>query len=240
MNALSLFSGIGGIDLAAEWAGIKTVAFCERESFPQKVLKKHWPDIPIYDDVCTLTKERLEADGIKSIDIIHGGYPCQPYSEAGNQRGKEDNRHLWPQFARLIEEIRPHWVVGENVSNHVEVGLDDVLSDLEAIDYTAQAFLIPACAVQAPHQRDRVFVVANASSQRLPKGDKHTELLLENIKSHPGTWNGRGLVEPGIQRVVDGVSDQLDRLKSLGNAVVPQQIYPIFEAIMKIEAMNIR
>jgi DNA-cytosine methyltransferase len=164
MKALSLFSGIGGLDLAAHWAGIETVALCEREPFPQKVLRKHWPDIPIYDDVCELTKERLEADGIGTIELIHGGYPCQPFSNAGKRQGENDDRHLWPEVRRLIETIRPRWFVGENVAGHVTLGLDDVLSDLEAIGYTAKPFVLPASAVGAPHRRDRVFIVAYSDS----------------------------------------------------------------------------
>lgn len=161
MKKLSLFSGIGGIDLAAKWAGMETVAFCEREPFPQKVLKKHWPDVPIYDDVCTLTKERLEADGIDTttIRIISAGYPCQPESFAGKRRGKEDDRWLWPEVRRLINEIRPRWFIGENVFGHVSLGLDTVLSDLEDDNYTAEAIIIPAAAIGAPHRRDRVIVL---------------------------------------------------------------------------------
>lgn len=161
MKALSLFSGIGGIDLAAEWAGIETVAFCERESFPQKVLKKHWPDIPIYDDVCTLTKERLEADGIdcSTIGIIHGGYPCQPFSHAGKREGTDDDRHLWPEVFRLIQAFQPRWFLGENVAGHVTLGLDIVLADLESISYSWETFVVPAAAVDSPNRRDRVFIV---------------------------------------------------------------------------------
>ncbi|MFW5438865.1 DNA cytosine methyltransferase [Paenibacillus apiarius] len=163
MRKLSLFSGIGGIDLAAEWAGMRTVAFCEREPFPQKVLRKHWPDTPIYDDVCTLTKERLEQDGIigpgRTIDIISAGYPCQPFSNAGKRRGKEDDRHLWPEVARLLSEIRPRWFLGENVAGHITLGLDDVLADLESIGYGGQTFVVPSAAVGAPHRRDRVFIL---------------------------------------------------------------------------------
>jgi len=168
MRKLSLFSGIGGIDLAAHWAGMETVAFCEREPFPQKVLKKHWPKVPIYDDVCTLTAERLKEDGIigpgRTIDIISGGYPCQPFSNAGKRQGKEDDRHLWPEVYRLLQEIRPRWFVGENVAGHVTLGLDDVLSDLGDIGYTAQPFVIPSSAVGAPHRRDRVFIVGYTAS----------------------------------------------------------------------------
>ena len=189
MNALSLFSGIGGIDLACEWAGIKTVAFCEREPFCQKVLRKHWPNVPIYDDVCTLTKARLESDGIDcgTIDLIHGGYPCQPFSYAGKRRGAEDDRHLWPEYFRLVQEIRPRWVVGENVAGHVTLGLDDVLSDLESLDYTAQAFVIPAAAVYASHRRDRIFVVAYASGGKReprPEVERVLRALHENGTEH--------------------------------------------------------
>ncbi|WP_338842208.1 DNA (cytosine-5-)-methyltransferase [Paenibacillus glucanolyticus] len=169
MRKLSLFSGIGGIDLAAHWAGIETVAFCERDLFPQKVLRKHWPNVPIYDDVCTLTAERLKEDGIigpgRAIDVISAGYPCQPFSNAGNRKGKEDDRHLWPEVARLLREIRPRWFLGENVAGHITLGLDDVLIELESIGYTAQALVIPSSAVGAPHRRDRVFIVGYTSSK---------------------------------------------------------------------------
>lgn len=175
MNALSLFSGIGGIDLAGEWAGIKTVAMCEREPFCQKVLQKNFPRIPIYDDVCTLTKERLEANGIGTIDLIHGGYPCQPFSTAGNRKGESDDRYLWPEVKRLLQEIRPRWFVGENVAGHITLGLDDVLSDLEEIDYTAQVFVIPACAINAKHQRKRVFIVAYSDSNRDHSEGEHRD-----------------------------------------------------------------
>jgi DNA (cytosine-5)-methyltransferase 1 len=278
MNALSLFSGIGGIDLACEWAGIKTVAFCEREPFCKKVLRKHWPHAPIYDDVCTLTREVLERDGIGTIDLIHGGYPCQPFSYAGKRRGAEDDRHLWPEVARLLSEIRPRWFVGENVAGHVTLGLDDVLSDLESLDYTAQAFVIPACAVGAPHRRDRVFVVAHANSERreehftaticeklgqrtwrdfekvLSNADTNSKSRLQADSSvstfggERGTWNDVGgldwkplpgtywdVFEPPFFGVAHGLPDQVDRVTALGNAVVPQQVYPILAAIKLID-----
>lgn len=167
MRMLDLFSGIGGISLAAEWAGIETVAFCEIEPFPQKVLKKHWPNVPIYDDVRTLTKERLEADGITPIDIVCGGFPCQPYSIAGKRKGKEDDRDLWPEMFRVIQEIHPSWVVGENVANFVNMELERTLSDLESEGYETQTFIIPACAVNAPHKRDRTIILAHTDSVRV-------------------------------------------------------------------------
>ncbi|MGG4447603.1 DNA cytosine methyltransferase [Brevibacillus porteri] len=163
---LSLFAGIGGIDLAAHWAGIETVAFCEIEPFCQKVLQKHWPGVPIFDDVKTINKQKLIEKGVigdeRSIDIICGGYPCQPFSNAGQRLGEEDDRHLWPEMLRLIRELRPTWVLGENVDGHVTLGLDTVLADLDEAGYTARAFVVPAAAVGAPHQRKRVFVVGHS------------------------------------------------------------------------------
>ncbi|WP_348622589.1 DNA cytosine methyltransferase [Paenibacillus polymyxa] len=168
MNHLSLFSGIGGIDLACHWAGMRTIAFCEREPFPRAVLAKQFPGIPIYDDVCTLTAARLKEDGLlgpdRTIDLISAGYPCQPFSNAGKRKGTEDDRHLWPEVARILREIRPRWFIGENVAGHISLGLDDVLAELESIGYTGQAFVIPSAAVGAPHRRDRVFVVAYTDS----------------------------------------------------------------------------
>ncbi|SIQ44868.1 DNA cytosine methyltransferase [Paenibacillus macquariensis] len=168
MNHLSLFSGIGGDSLAAEWAGMKTVAFCEREPFPQKVLRKHWPDVPIYDDVCTLSADRLKEDGIigpgRTIDILSGGFPCQPFSIAGQKKGRDDDRDLWPEMFRIIQEIRPTWVVGENVANFVNMELERTLIDLESEGYETQTFIIPACGVDAKHQRYRTFVVAHTDS----------------------------------------------------------------------------
>jgi DNA (cytosine-5)-methyltransferase 1 len=165
MNKLSLFSGIGGIDLAAKWADMTTVAFCEIEPFCQRVLRKHWPGVPIIEDVRDVTRKELDLLGIGTIDLISAGYPCQPFSVAGKRRGAEDDRHLWSEVARILAEIRPSWFVGENVDGHVTLGLDDVLADLESLDYTAQAFVIPAAAVYASHRRDRVFIVAYAARE---------------------------------------------------------------------------
>lgn len=159
MKHLDLFSGIGGFALAARNVGWETVGFCENEPFCQKVLKKHWPDVPIYDDART-----LDGRAVGPVDLISGGYPCQPFSLAGERRGQDDDRHLWPSFARLISELRPSWVVGENVAGHISMGLDAVLSDLEGLGYTWEAFVIPAVAVDAKHRRDRVWIVAHSSS----------------------------------------------------------------------------
>ena len=221
---VSLFSGIGGIDLAAEWAGFKSVAFCERDPYCQKVLKLHWPDVPICDDIYEMGVEWLSERGLVSmaytdnrgfppsmgeaipeggttephsqpcgrdragqdvstagggtqdrpthpITLISGGFPCQPFSVAGKRKGKEDDRYLWPEMFRVIQEVRPSWVLGENVAGFIRMGLDEALSDLEGLSYQTQAFSIPACAVDAPHRRERIFFVANSNGNR-PDGWK--------------------------------------------------------------------
>lgn len=186
MRALDLFSGIGGIALAAEWAGIETAAFCEIEPYCRRVLSRHWPGVPIYEDVRELTRERLERDGVMdngAIDLICGGYPCQPFSVAGKRRGAEDDRHLWPEMFRLVRALRPAWVLGENVAGHVHLGLDDVLADLESEGYTCRAFVLPAAAVGAPHRRERVFIVAHADGFGWDDGCNYREE--RQIRSEP-------------------------------------------------------
>ena len=160
LTHLSLFSGIGGLDLAAEWAGIQTVGQCEWAEYPAKVLEKHWPDIPRWKDIRTLTGESFyERTGRRTVDIISGGFPCQPFSVAGKQRGKEDDRYFWPEMVRVIKELRPAWVVGENVAGIVRMALSDILFELEACGYKTRTFLVPACAVGARHRRYRVAIV---------------------------------------------------------------------------------
>jgi len=157
---LSLFSGIGGLDLAAEWAGFRTVGQCEWAEYPTKVLEKHWPDVARWKDIRTLTGENFyERTGLRTVDVISGGFPCQPFSVAGKQRGKEDDRYLWPEMVRVIKELGPTWVVGENVAGIIKMALPDILSELEACGYRTRTFLIPACAVGARHRRYRVAIV---------------------------------------------------------------------------------
>ena len=169
MKVLSLFSGIGGLDLAAEWSGMEVVAFCEIEPYAVSILQRRWPNVPIFNDVCTLGRDTLSERGIwpDDIDVIVGGFPCQPFSIAGKRRGKEDERFLWGEFSRLIEEIRPAWVVGENVPGLISIALDDVLADLESKGYGCLPLVYPAAAVGAPHKRERIFIVAHRHKQRL-------------------------------------------------------------------------
>ena len=165
LTHLSLFSGIGGLDLAAEWAGFKTTGQCEWGDYQTKVLEKHWPDVSRWKNIRTLTKESFyEKTGRRTVDIISGGFPCQPFSVAGKRRGKEDDRYLWPEMVRVIKELRPTWVVGENVAGIVRMALPDILSELEACGYRTRTFLVPACAVGARHRRYRVAIVAHSDS----------------------------------------------------------------------------
>jgi DNA (cytosine-5)-methyltransferase 1 len=166
MNHGSLFSGIGGFDLAAEWMGWENVFHCEWNPFGQKVLKHYWPNSISYNDI-TKTDFTIHRG---SIDILTGGFPCQPYSSAGKRLGKEDERHLWPEMLRAIREIQPRWIVGENVLGLVNwnggMVFEEVQADLEAEGYEVQPYVLPAAAVNAPHRRDRVWFVAYATCAR--------------------------------------------------------------------------
>ena len=168
MKVLDLFSGIGGFSLGLEWAGMSTVAFCERDPYCTTILNKHWPDTPVHNDVRNLDGK----DYADSIDLVAGGFPCQPFSVAGNRRGSDDDRHLWPEMLRIIQEAKPRWVIGENVFGLINMALDDVQADLEREHYEVRKFVLPAVAVDAHHRRDRIFIIAyrdpalvNASSE---------------------------------------------------------------------------
>ncbi len=184
LRHLDLFSGIGGFSLGLEaMGGFKTVAFCDIEEFPRKVLQKHWPHVKQYEDIKELNYEQLKADGLISdnekIDIITGGYPCQPFSVAGRKKGEKDPRHLWPEYFRLVQELRPTWVIGENVGGHIKLGLDTVLENLESEGYAVRTFSIPASAIGANHKRERIWIVANTDSGG-NKGEKSRGIGKEN------------------------------------------------------------
>jgi len=166
----SLFSGIGGFDLAAEWVGWENKFHCEWNEFGQKVLKYYWPNAESFTDITKTNFSKYE----KKIDVLTGGFPCQPYSMAGKRKGKDDERHLWPEMCRAIREIKPRWIVGENVLGLVnwDDGLvfHEVQTDLENEGYEVQPFLLPAAAVNAPHRRDRIWFIAHARDSRDNRG----------------------------------------------------------------------
>ena len=267
MRVLDLFSGIGGFSLGLERAGFETVAFCEYDEKCRKVLTKHWPKVKQYNDVRTLTAKDLEDDGITDIGLICGGYPCQPFSTAGKRAGEKDDRHLWPEFFRLIREIKPDWIVCENVAGHISMGLDLVLADLESEGYQCQTFLIPACAVGANHRRDRLWIIASSSSANAAESFGEQEARQEPefggdfIKKIPTDTDSRqrkvgrdlagmgrdgesvkgygygGIADkPYLCRKDDDVPRRMDRLRQLGNSVVPQIPEMIGRAIMESEA----
>ena len=317
LTHLSLFTGIGGLDLAAEAAGFVTVGQCEWADYPTKILERHWPYVPRWKDIRTLTGESFyERTGLRTVDVVSGGFPCQPFSVAGKQRGTDDDRFLWPEMLRVIHEIKPTWVLGENVPGIVNLALDTVLSDLEAEGFETQCFLIPACGVDAPHRRERIAVVAHTVNRggsvrrdsqlqnlagygkegfdnrrrteesftgerrkneswtagmadgvrtTIHKANSDADSnglqgrLCETMLEHYGKYWGGGTErlrrpiekfpgshspwenwpdEPAIPRVADGVPNRVDRIKCLGNAVVPQQFYPFFAAMAEIETQE--
>lgn len=223
-TVLDLFSGIGGFSLGLErTGGFRTIAFCEIEPFPRKVLRKHWPDVPIFEDV-----RKLHAADLPELpDVITGGYPCQPFSLTGERRGQDDDRHLWPEVLRLVQECRPTWVFCENVIGHITLGLDQVLADLEGENYTSWPFVLPACGVNAPQLRKRVWIVAHAN-----EGQKGSRRIARVQNSKDDAWPR--LVLPGRSGVDNGIPDWMDRVGACGNAVVPQVVEAIGEAILAV------
>lgn len=248
LTHLSLFTGIGGIDLAAEWAGFETVGQCEFADFPTKVLKKHWPDVPRWRDVKDVTRESFEQwTGLQTVDLISGGFPCQPHSVIGSRKGADDERHLWPEFCRVIRELKPRFVLGENVQGVLSTVYDTVCADLENEGYEVRTFNLPAYAVAAPHERYRVFIVGIAKSEPGLQTDSKANTngsqretwsgTLRKFRNYlPGTyWTAHKPPVPGMD---DGFPNVMDRYKqqrmTLGNAVVPQQAYPLVKAISEI------
>jgi DNA (cytosine-5)-methyltransferase 1 len=185
----SLFSGIGGFDLAAEWMGWENVFHCEWNPFGQKVLHHYWPNAEQFTDI---TKSDFTKYA-NTIDILTGGFPCQPYSSAGKRLGKEDDRHLWPEMLRAIREIQPTWVVGENVLGLVNwsggLVFHEVQADLEAEGYTVQPYVLPAAAVNAPHRRDRVWFVAYSEANRLARSERANQWKEHQQNNRSGIWS---------------------------------------------------
>ena len=251
----SLFSGIGGFDLAAEWMGWENVFHCEWNPFGQKVLKHYWPKAKSYGDITTtdFTIHRGE------VDIITGGFPCQPYSQAGKRKGKADDRHLWPEMLRAIREVQPRWIVGENVSGLLNwsrgLVLDEIKADLEAAGFEViPPLVLPACAVNAPHRRDRVWIVAYSN---VVNGQKKNESYQVNNRKTQTQFNrldrmeswskkyDRSRLQSAIHGRINGISPELDgiafqehrqeSIKGYGNSIVPQVVFEIFKVIKEME-----
>lgn len=267
----SLFSGIGGFDLAAQWMCWNNIFQVEKDDWCRKVLAKNFPKTERFADI----KDFTGYEYTNRIDVISGGFPCQPFSVAGKRKGKGDDRYLWEEMLRVIATIKPTYVVGENVTGIIGLALDTVLSDLEAKDYTTETFIIPACSKNAWHRRDRVWIVAYANSiGRQDEQKENGKSVCNGERNNPIEKQGREQqqcrtgksssvssntdntgckeqrqsipngtelfapkcsswweAEPGVGRVVDGLPGRVDRLKGLGNAIVPQVAFEIFSAI---------
>ena len=254
IDVLDLFSGIGGISLGLErTGGFRTVGFCEIDSYCQKVLKKHWPDIPLIEDVRTVTVDALRQKGIERVDCITAGIPCQPFSVAGRREGEKDDRFLWPEVARCLREIRPHLFILENVPGILSISggrvFGGILADLASLRYSTRWFVLSAADMGAPHLRKRVFVIAHTNGREQGWGqqpERGQDRRDADIARHGSegeladTDCGRceqcdaaertvsefdadnWQVEPDVGRVADGIPARVDRLRCLGNAVVPQ------------------
>jgi len=186
---LDLFSGIGGFALAAKWNGYRTVGFCDNEPYAQAVLKKHWPEVPCHKDI-----REVRGELYAGVTLLTGGFPCQPFSVAGKQRGKDDNRYLWPEMLRVIQEAKPTWIIGENVAGIVNLALDQVCADLEGQGYEVEPIIVPACAVDAPHRRDRVWIVGHSKLDGLT-ASKTSGGLLDQSEEQRGKvkeWESSG------------------------------------------------
>jgi len=299
MRHVDLCSGIGGFSLGFEWAGLsKPILFCDVDPWCRRVLSKHWPDVPIAEDVKELANDPDR--NVPDCDILTAGYPCQPFSLAGQRRGTEDDRHIWPYILSIVKAKRPTWCVFENVYGHVSMGLDEVLSDLEGEGYAARPFIVPACSVDAPHRRDRVYVIAknndaNTDSKRSYRETKHkhgktqptdrkerftrpfcqvlangenptirksADVADSNGERLQGRQNARDTSqsraqrdkqsarcserpdgqnwkpEPSICRVANGIPRRVDRLRGLGNAIVPQIAMRIGQTIKAVEMQD--
>jgi DNA (cytosine-5)-methyltransferase 1 len=250
LKILDLFSGIGGFSLGlGRTGGFETVAFCEIEEFPRKVLAKHWPEVPQYEDVRQLTGDILKRDGI-SIDVITGGFPCQDISVAGKQAGIGEGTRsgLWSEIVRLISELRPKYVILENVANLLRGPSEQpgkwfgrILSDLAECGYDAAWENIPASAVGACHRRERVWIVAYASRARWKRHKQKTHGICGEQRTSSTIMCDRSLYSTNERlranaiRNFDGLSRGVDRVKGLGNAVVPQIPELIGNAILTAE-----
>lgn len=240
LRTLDIFSGIGGFSLGLERTqGFQTVAFCEIDPFCRRVLNKHWPEVPIYEDVRSLTADALARDGI-AVDVICGGFPCTDISWAGNGAGiAGEQSGLWEQYARLIGEIRPRFVIVENVAALLARGMGQVLGDLAALGLDAEWHCIPASVVGLPHERDRIWIIAHSAEIA-----GICRLLQSGLSAFPdrvSDWRAWarerwGDASPLVRRANDGIPERVGRVEALGNAVVPEIPELIGRAILASEA----
>lgn len=246
LRVLDLFSGIGGFSLGLErTGGFETVAFCEIEEFPRRVLAKHWPGVPCYDDVRTLTADRLRADGITGVDVITGGFPCQDISVAGNQAGIVDGSRsgLWSEIVRLTRELSPRLLIVENVANLLAGPSERpggwfgrVLGDLAALGYDAEWENVPAAALGAPHRRERVWIIAYTNQDGcILSADVATRILAENppLVWEPFRTDDLAVSVPKLAAICANDDGFPDELGAYGNAVVPQIPELIGRAILE-------
>lgn len=246
LRVLDLFSGIGGFSLGLErTGGFETVAFCEIEEYPRRVIAKHWPGVPIYDDVRTLTADTLRRDGI-AVDVICGGFPCQDLSRAGLGAGISGERSgLWGEFARLIGELRPQYAILENVAALLDDGMGTVLGDLADIGYDAEWSVISACALGAAHMRQRVFAVAYPNGEhgwpRLRNTSPRKIRTLQEIYDLAGARARQSarLEDPSaLYGGADGVPFGMERNRAIGNSIYPEIPTVIGRAILQAEGLN--
>lgn len=240
----SLFSGIGGFDLAAQWAGWDNVFQCEIDPFCQKVLQKNFPNVYRHSDIHSFDGKKW-----RGVDVVSGGFPCQPYSTAGSRKGNDDDRALWPEMFRVVREIAPRWVVGENVAGLISMDggrvLDGIFTDLESIGYSVEAFVIPAIGVGAPHRRKRIWIVAYSekvddrrNAGEVPKENGRQKW--NNVPKFGGTnqvpsWDEHYIgAAPKLCRMDDGIPDRMDRIEALGNAIIPGIAYNLFSMINNV------
>jgi DNA (cytosine-5)-methyltransferase 1 len=231
MKVGSLFSGIGGFDLGLERAGMRVVWQVENNPFCRSVLRSRWPSVPCFDDIRAIDWHLFHA----LPDLICGGFPCQPFSVAGKRRGKNDDRYLWPEVVRCLDALRPAWFVGENVPGIINLALDQVCTDLESLGYAVWPVCLPACAVDAPHIRQRIWILAYAARELSYGTGARSAGWAELTDNGNAPYAGRPLLqgrqperaaqwlpEPSVGRVAYGVPARVDRLRALGNAIVPQ------------------
>ena len=258
----SLFSGIGGLDLGLERAGMRVIWQSEIDPYANKVLKKHWPEVPNLGDIKDINWQSVERPA-----VICGGYPCQPFSTAGHRKGEEDSRHLWPWVRQAISELRPRYAILENVRGHLSLGGTTVIADLAAIGYDAEWRIVSAASVGANHRRDRIIIVAYPNGQRLEaswseqqtsrtlRSNQDTGKTLANADNSRHVYTEKpwesdawrrspysGFLnwqtEPDVGRVAHGVPSRVDRLRGLGNAVVPQVAEVIGRLVLEHAAHN--